>query len=67
MHIPLEKDLDEFKENWNSHLIRKNKVTGFPGGVPNELYQCPSLYGKKVTNLFFGYQAHISTFVLQDQ
>lgn len=61
MHIPLEKDLDEFKENWNSHLIRKNNVTGFPGGVPNELYQCPSLYGKKVTKLFWASSSHFHT------
>ena len=45
MHIPLEKDLDEFRKHWNSHLIRKNKLTGFPGGVPNELYEFPSLHG----------------------
>ena len=61
MHIPLEKDLDEFKDNWNSHLIRKN-VTGFPGRVPNKLYQCPSLHGKKRDKNCFGYQALKLTF-----
>lgn len=45
MHKPLERDLDEFVEQWNSHVMRKNKLSGFPGGVPNELYECPSLQG----------------------
>ena len=43
--VPLKKDLAEFIETWNSHLIRKNRLSECPNGVPNELYEFPSLYG----------------------
>ena len=43
---PLERDLEEFVDNWNSHLIRRNRLSDCPSGVPNELYQYPTLHGK---------------------
>ena len=42
---PLRRELNEFKDNWNNHLIRKNKLADCPAGVPNELYDYPSLKG----------------------
>ena len=42
---PLNRDLTEFVDNWNEHLIRKNKLADCPHGVPSELYNYPSLHG----------------------
>lgn len=46
MHI-LRKELDEFKECWNWHLIAKSKGASLPTGRPNSLYHLPQLYGTK--------------------
>ncbi|XP_057301730.1 uncharacterized protein LOC130636125 isoform X1 [Hydractinia symbiolongicarpus] len=46
MHI-LRKELDEFKERWNRHLIAKSKGASLPTGRPNSLYHLPQLYGTK--------------------
>ena len=42
---PLERDLEEFVDNWNTHLIRHNRLSGCPSGIPNHLYDYPSVYG----------------------
>lgn len=46
----LEKELDDFVFFWNSHLIRKNKLSQSPSGVPNEMHELPALYGKLSTS-----------------
>ena len=53
MLVYLERDLAEFVEGWNSHLIRRNHLAACPSGVPNETYEFPALYGNtrySVTN-----------------
>ena len=42
---PLSKELEEFRHWWNTHVIRKNNQADLPSGVPNELYEFPSLHG----------------------
>lgn len=42
----LEEELATFVNDWNSHLIRKNRHSLSPSGVPNEMYELPSMYGK---------------------
>ena len=44
-HI-LEKELNEFKEEWNAHSIRSNSKTLLPSGIPNDMYDMPQTYGK---------------------
>lgn len=39
--------LDDFKERWNNHRIRPNRVAGCPPGVPDDLYSLPQLQGTK--------------------
>ena len=41
----LRKSLNDFKDRWNSHRIRTNRVAGCPDGVPEDLYNLPQLYG----------------------
>ena len=41
----LQEALDNFRNRWNSHLMRKNKQGGYPSGVPNDLYNLPQLSG----------------------
>jgi len=44
MHI-IQKELQDFVTDWNSHRIRKTITSGCPGGIPNELYDLPHLEG----------------------
>ena len=37
--------LNDFKERWNSHRIRHNRLSGCPSGVPDDLYTLPHLTG----------------------
>lgn len=41
----IEKSLDEFKNRWNSHTIRHNRLAGCPSGVPEDLYNLPEING----------------------
>lgn len=41
----LNKELEDFVSDWNSHRMRKNKKIGFPGGIPDDLFSMPELYG----------------------
>ena len=41
----LSQDVNEFKEWWNTHRIRRNRVSNCPHGVPNDLYHLPHLNG----------------------
>ena len=43
----LQADLDAFVEEWNAHPIRKNRHAPSPHGRPNDMYDMPTLYGKK--------------------
>lgn len=43
----LQKDLDRFKEDWNTHLIRKSKNSISPGGRPMSMYWMPEQFKKK--------------------
>ena len=44
----LEQELHEFKDAWNSHTIRKSKISDSPGGKPEDLlnYDIPEAYGR---------------------
>lgn len=42
----LEKSLTEFKQRWNSHRIRQNRVAGCPPGIPDDLYFLPQSTGQ---------------------
>lgn len=41
----LEKELNEFKDSWNNHRMRANHKSALPSGIPNDLYDMPSVYG----------------------
>lgn len=41
----MQKELDQFVEEWNSHRIRQSKNADAPGGIPNTMYYFPSLTG----------------------
>ena len=43
MHL-LRKELDEFTDRWNSHLLAKRKGSKLPRRRPNALYYLPELY-----------------------
>jgi len=43
MHL-VRKDLNEFTERWNRHLIAKSKGAVLPNGRPNSLYFLPHLH-----------------------
>ena len=49
-HI-LREELNEFREHWNTHSMRRNKITGFIGGIPNDIYLLPEEYGMYVSIL----------------
>lgn len=42
-----QRELDRFKEEHNSHRIRKSKNSISPGGRPITMYRVPEEYGKK--------------------
>ena len=43
----LRRELDEFREHWNSHTMRYNRLADCPtGATPNDLYEMPDFYGK---------------------
>lgn len=41
----LEASLNDFKDRWNNHRIRHNRLAGCPSGVPDDLYTLPQLTG----------------------
>ena len=45
MYEPLLRSLEEFKQRWNSHRIRRNRLAGCPAGVPDDLYYIPQQTG----------------------
>ena len=46
VYEPLLKEaLEDFKDRWNSHRIRRNRVAGCPAGIPDDLYHLPQLNG----------------------
>ncbi|XP_077865488.1 uncharacterized protein LOC144352201 [Saccoglossus kowalevskii] len=46
IYMPLlEKELESFADEWNSHRIRKQKEQLRPNGVPEDLYKFPELCG----------------------
>lgn len=42
----IQKELDEFREQHNSHRIRNQKDRRVPNGVPDDLYLFPGVHGK---------------------
>ena len=43
----LQRELDQFMEDWNSHTMRYNRLADCPTGVsPNDLYDMPEHFGK---------------------
>ena len=45
----LEKSLEEFKERWNSHSIRRSRLANCLAGVPDDLYNLPQINGMQVS------------------
>ena len=43
----LQRDLNDFKIEWNSHPIRKNRRQQTVHGCPDDIYDMPALHGKK--------------------
>ncbi|XP_020555618.1 uncharacterized protein LOC110013572 [Oryzias latipes] len=43
----LQIDLDECRDLWNKHRIRRSRPASCPGGIPNELYLLPHRYGSR--------------------
>ncbi len=41
----LQREMDEFVNHWNSHIIRPSNRAESPGGIPNDLYEMPSCLG----------------------
>ena len=41
----LEKDLQEFEDDWNSHPIRSDKHVGGPSRRPDDLFDVPEMFG----------------------
>ena len=41
----LEKELRQFVRYWNSHLLRCNRMTDCPQGIPDDLYNMPGHFG----------------------
>ena len=42
---PLRNELNSITESWNNHRVRRMKHGGCPSGVPNVLFNDPSIYG----------------------
>ena len=42
----LQKELDEFREDWNNHRIRKSTMAETLGGIPEFLYFAPAHCGQ---------------------
>ena len=40
----LQRDLNEFKDLWNTHRIRKQKDIYLPDGRPDHMYHFPEKY-----------------------
>ena len=44
---PLQSSLNEFRETYNDHVIRRQKNVNLPTGYsPNIMYENPELFGK---------------------
>ena len=41
----IQRELDDFVTEWNSHRIRLSKMVEAPSGVPNVLFSYPELHG----------------------
>ena len=41
----IQKELNGFVREWNSHRIRKSNIVEVPPGVPNVLFEFPGLQG----------------------
>lgn len=41
----LQKELNQFVNDWNTHCIRKSTMAEAPGGIPNVLFHFPGLKG----------------------
>uniref|UniRef100_A0A1X7TMP1 Uncharacterized protein n=1 Tax=Amphimedon queenslandica TaxID=400682 RepID=A0A1X7TMP1_AMPQE len=39
------RELEEFKQHWNTHKIRLNRKISQPPRIPNNLYNMPGLHG----------------------
>lgn len=55
----LERELQAFKELWNTHTIRYNRRIEAPHGIPNDLYAMPSESGYFQELLVNYYHDHI--------
>ncbi len=42
----LQKDLDDFVADWNTHPIRPNSNLASPHGCPSDSYDMPTLHGE---------------------
>ena len=42
----IEKELQDYADFWNSHYIRPSRQGNCIGGIPNDLNDIPTYYGK---------------------
>lgn len=43
----LQSDLNYFQQWWNTHHVRRTRTSGCPGGLPQELFDFPEMYGAR--------------------
>ena len=48
----LQKDLDAFVVEWNTHPIGPNPNVDSPSGRPDDIYDMPTIYGEVRDKLF---------------
>ena len=49
VHI-IKNEFQQFKDDWNSHRLRRNTKSLLPSGIPNDLFDMPGAYGKPYFN-----------------
>ena len=45
----VQKELDQLAREWNYHRIRRSNMAEVPNGIPELLYNLPSVQGKSVS------------------
>ena len=58
MHL-LQRDLDQFMWEWNTHRIRRDRGSNTVGGVPNVLYFTPTSSGEHACYVHAGSASNI--------
>ena len=48
----LEQELSDFVAYWNSHRIRCNRSIECPSGIPEDMFDMPEEFGKRIKYLY---------------